>query len=75
MADLFAGMKDFGSEVSAEAHRLGIQGSMELASALFNGRAFVPYGPGQYTPTPEQTVEPQGQEAVEPQQEMDGREM
>jgi hypothetical protein len=26
---------------------------MELASALFNNHAFVPYGPGQYTPSPE----------------------
>ena len=26
---------------------------MELANALFNGNAFVPYGPGQYAPTPE----------------------
>jgi hypothetical protein len=24
---------------------------MEMASALFNGSAFVPYGPGQYTPS------------------------
>jgi hypothetical protein len=32
---------------------MGVQGSMELASALFGGSAFVPYGPGQYTPSPE----------------------
>jgi hypothetical protein len=31
--------------------RLGVQGQMEAASALFNGNAFVPYGPGQYTPS------------------------
>jgi len=34
--------------------RLGTQGTMELASALFKGDAFVPYGPGQYTPSQEQ---------------------
>ena len=47
-------------EVGAELKRLGTQGAMELANALFNGSAFVPYGPGQYTPTPE--MEKQGQE-------------
>lgn len=47
-------------EVGAELKRLGTQGSMELANALFNGSAFVPYGPGQYTPTPE--MDKQGQE-------------
>ena len=31
--------------------RLGTQGAMELASALFSGHGFVPYGPGQYTPS------------------------
>lgn len=47
-------------DVGAELKRLSTQGAMELANALFNGRAFVPYGPGQYTPTPE--MEKQGQE-------------
>jgi hypothetical protein len=45
------GLKDLGSDVKAELSRLGTQGSMELASALFAGQAFVPYGPGQYTPS------------------------
>lgn len=49
-----AGMQKGMAEVGAEAGRLGTQGSMELASALFNGHAFVPYGPGQYTPDVEQ---------------------
>jgi hypothetical protein len=44
------GLKNFGQEVGAEMSRLGTQGSMELASVLFNGHGFVPYGPGQYTP-------------------------
>jgi hypothetical protein len=48
-------VKEMGSEIGAELKRLGVQGQMELANGLFNGNAFVPYGPGQYTPTPEQT--------------------
>ncbi len=38
------------SDIGSELGRLGVQGQMETASALFNGSAFVPYGPGQYTP-------------------------
>jgi hypothetical protein len=45
------------SDAKAEMSRLGTQGAMELASALFNGNAFVPYGPGQYTPSQEQQQE------------------
>lgn len=45
------GLKDLVPEAKAEMSRLGTQGSMELASALFNGSGFVPYGPGQYTPS------------------------
>ncbi len=48
------GLKDLVPEAKAELSRLGTQGSMELASALFNGNGFVPYGPGQYTPSVEQ---------------------
>jgi hypothetical protein len=47
---LLPGTKDIVPEAKAELSRLGTQGSMELASALFNGHGFVPYGPGQYTP-------------------------
>jgi len=47
------GLKDLIPDIKAEFSRMGTQGSMELASALFNGSAFVPYGPGQYTPSPE----------------------
>jgi hypothetical protein len=55
------------SDVRTELGRLGVQGQMEMASALFNGSAFVPYGPGQYTPTPDQTnAEPT--HSPEPQQ-------
>jgi hypothetical protein len=38
------------SDIGSELGRLGVQGQMEMASALFSGSAFVPYGPGQYTP-------------------------
>jgi hypothetical protein len=48
------GLKDLVPEAKAEMSRLGTQGAMELASALFNGNSFVPYGPGQYTPSSEQ---------------------
>jgi hypothetical protein len=44
------GLKNLVPDLKAEFARLGTQGQMELASALFNGDAFVPYGPGQYTP-------------------------
>jgi hypothetical protein len=54
ITEAMPGLKNFGPEVKAELSRLGTQGSMELASALFNGQGFVPCGPGQYTPTPEQ---------------------
>jgi hypothetical protein len=50
-------LSDILNDVGAEMGRLGTQGQMELASAIFNGNAFVPYGPGQYTPSAEQTVE------------------
>jgi hypothetical protein len=46
------GLKDLIPEVGAEIKRLGIQGSMEFSSGLWNGNAFVPYGPGQYTENP-----------------------
>jgi hypothetical protein len=57
---------------------------MEMASALFHeSNAFVPYGPGQYTPSQEghgvhgkQAQEPQQMQHQEPQHEQErGREM
>lgn len=44
--------KEIMSDVGAELSRLGTQGQMEMASAIFNGDGFVPYGPGQITPEP-----------------------
>ena len=54
------GLKDLVPEATAELSRMGTQGAMELTSALFTGSAFVPYGPGQYTPS----VELEQQQAV-----------
>ncbi|WP_088253265.1 hypothetical protein [Fimbriiglobus ruber] len=62
-------------ETGAELKRLGVQGSMELASALFNGHAFVSYGPGQYTPSPEQgPVSEHAQPDTQPPDHDQGRE-
>ena len=47
------GLQDVAHETKGEISRLGTQGAMELASALFGNNAFVPYGPGQYTPKQE----------------------
>ena len=71
------GLENVGPQVGAELSRLGTQGAMEMAQALFNGAAFTPYGPGQYTPTPEMDTGSQEQEVqrIEPQQEHGGREM
>jgi hypothetical protein len=70
------GLNNVGAEIGAELSRLGKQGALEMAQALFNGAAFTPYGPGQYTPTP-QVGKDHGQEVkTEPQQEREhgGRE-
>jgi hypothetical protein len=56
------GLRDVLPEGKAEMSRLGTQGAMELASALFNGTAFVPYGPGQYTPAKENQQQERGME-------------
>ena len=71
------GLKNLGAEVGVELERLGTQGQMELATALFNGSAFVPYGPGQYTPSPELDQGSQQNEVAEQniERERGGREM
>jgi hypothetical protein len=63
------GLENIVPDLKAEMSRLGTQGTMELASALFNGNGFVPYGPGQYTPdvpqehgSPDQAAAEQGME-------------
>ena len=57
-------------EIGAELKRLGVQGQMELANALFNGNSFVPMA-GQYTPSPDHAQE--NEPAMESQQEVQHR--
>jgi hypothetical protein len=45
-------------DVGAEVKRLGVQGQMEAASLIYNGHAFVPYGPGQRVTEAERAIEP-----------------
>jgi len=70
-------LKHMGRESAPEFHRLGVQGSMELASALFNGHAFVPYGPGQWKGPEREGAgqEPEKPQEQEKQQERGGVEM
>lgn len=75
MLSVAPGLKNFLSEVGAELGRLGVQGQMEAASALFNGGAFVPYGPGQYKTEAETAIEQPEMEQGRQEQERGGREM
>jgi|HubBroStandDraft_6_1064221.scaffolds.fasta_scaffold4712343_1 hypothetical protein len=63
------------SDVKAEANRLGVQGQMEAASAIFNGHAFVPYGPGQKATEAEKAIEPPDTPAIESPEQSHGRSM
>lgn len=63
------GLENLFSDMKAELSRLGTQGTMELASALFNGSAFVPYGPGVYTPSQEQDAGVHGREVSDGKEE------
>ena len=74
------GLKNFFPEVGVELKRLRTQGAMELAQALFNGSAFTPYGPGQYTEKPDldnggKEAEPGLEQEPQKEQERGGREM
>jgi hypothetical protein len=71
------GLDNFGPQVGSELARLSTQGAMEISSALFNGSAFVPYGPGAYSKEQEQTgMQTEGIQQEPPQVEMDtGRSM
>jgi hypothetical protein len=62
-------------EIGAELKRLGVQGQMEMASAIFNGNAFVPYGPGQRTTEAENAIEPPELPAIESPEQSHGRSM
>ncbi|MBP3955470.1 hypothetical protein J8F10_09270 [Gemmata sp. G18] len=60
------------SEIGSELGRLGVQGQAEVAQALFNGNAYVPYGEGQKgveQETPQHGLPPVAQ--VEKQQEVE----
>lgn len=63
------------SDVGAEAKRLGVQGQMEAASAIFNGHAFVPYGPGQKATEAEKAIEAPEAPAIESPEHTQGRSM
>ena len=67
-------MSKFLDDVAAEGKRLTVQGSMEFANALFNGSAFVPYGPGAYTKTPQHEQEKAGHDQPEMVRENEGME-
>jgi len=41
------------SDIVTEGKRLAVQGQAEMAGALFNGNAYVPYGEGQKAPEQE----------------------
>jgi hypothetical protein len=65
-----------GSEIGQELGRLGVQGSAELGSALFNGSAYVPYGQGQNLGSAEHGMEGyHGNESPDIQREHEGRSM
>ena len=67
-------LKKILNDLGNETKRLGTQGAMELASALFSGQGFVPYGPGQYTPStvPEKET---NKAPAQPEIERSGREV
>ncbi len=62
-------------EIGAELKRLAVQGQMEAASAIFNGHAFVPYGPGQRATEAEKAIEPPEHPAIESPEQSHGRRM
>jgi hypothetical protein len=66
------GLKNALPEIGAELKRLGVQGQMEAASLVFNGHAFVPYGPGQSKTEAEKAIEPP---AIGPPEQSQGRSM
>ena len=64
------GLSNLVPELGAEMSRLATQGQAELASVLFTGNGYVPYGQGQ------NREDKDGNEGVEPPKlEREGREM
>lgn len=72
---LAPGLKNLVSEIGAELGRLGVQGQMEAASLIYNGSAFVPYGPGQYKTEAETAIESPDLQQQRQEQERGGREI
>ena len=69
-AQAIPGLKNVGPDLAAEFKRQMTQGTMEIASLLFGGNAFVQYGPGQHAPEPDHTHDA----SHEHQRESDGME-
>lgn len=77
MSDLFEPFKRIIPELKEEGNRLMKQGAAELANALFNGNAYVPYGQGQYPAHSLNGMEngEKEKESLEQQQQNEGREV
>jgi hypothetical protein len=74
--DQSPGLSKAMSEIGAEMKRLGVQGSAELASLLFQGHGYVPYGAGQDIGGAQKSHDsPQQQGMESPQHEHGGRRM
>jgi hypothetical protein len=63
-------------EMGAEFKRLGVQGQAELASLIFQGHGYVPYGPGQNKTEAEKSLDAPDQSGIEsPEHTHGGRSM
>lgn len=57
-------------EIGSEIGRLAVQGRTEVANAMFNGTAFVPYGDGQRNAPEKDEPQPVVEKQVEVEREM-----
>jgi hypothetical protein len=62
-------------EIGQELSRMGVQGQAELASALFTGNGYVPYGQGQNRDSAVHGMEGLHSEGQVMQHEIEGRSM
>jgi hypothetical protein len=70
------GLETIGSDIGSEMGRLAMQGQSEIASALFTGNGYVPYGQGQTRGDSMDANEGQDAPKIEaPQQDRGGMEM
>ena len=67
--------KRFFDDIRSETRRMTVQGSAELASALFQGQTYVPYGSGQVVDQKANDGVEQTSPAVQQERERGGREM